>query len=164
MIRNTAFLAFGLMIVTSQSGMSAGPNTKVEELKPLDRYAGKWTGTVEGLNATSEATTEWILDGRFLQQKYSSSDGRSGLIVRGYDTTAHNYVMTIFDSTGVTMLLRGTWNEAQQSLIMTGTVGENTVNMTSSFPDENTENWEFRIESPSGDDAGTLRGTNKRVP
>jgi hypothetical protein len=133
-----------------------------EELKRLNRYVGRWNGTVENVPQTSTSEMSWILQGTVLEQKYKYSDGSTGLILRGYEKETGQYFFTLMDSRGVTLLLsNGTWNEATKTFQFEGDHGAGQVTVRSTFQDDNTENWTITIVKTGGE-VVELRGTNRR--
>lgn len=142
---------------------AAGPAEDVPELKPLDRFAGSWTGTVEDPEFTSKSEVTWILGGKYLQQKYEFNDGSTGLIVRGYDAQSNDYVMTLFDSHGIALLMRGFWDEPTKTLTMNGLLGDRSVISKAVFVSDDQFDWSIRIEERNGQLAGEIKGTNKRT-
>ncbi|HUG18615.1 MAG TPA: DUF1579 family protein [Planctomycetaceae bacterium] len=133
-----------------------------EELKRLDRYVGKWEGTVKETDLTSTSEMSWILGGTVLQQKYKYSDGATGLILRGYDKETGQYFFTLMDSREIVLLLsNGSWDAATKTFKFDGYRGSENVTLRSTFPDNDTENWAFTI-TKTGGEVTELRGTNKR--
>jgi Protein of unknown function (DUF1579) len=134
-----------------------------EELKRLDRYAGKWKGTVEDLNEGSTSEISWILGGTVLQQKYKYSDGSTGLILRGYEKESGQYFFTLMDSREIVIFLtNGSWDEATKSFKFEGYQGSSSVLLRSTFQDDDTEKWAFTF-TKTGGEVTELRGTNKRT-
>ncbi len=143
-------------------GDEKGPHPDVPELKELGRLVGNWTG--EAANGTSsKSTIVWTLGGRFVKQEYTSSDGSSGMIMRGFSPSLGKYVMTLFDTNGSALMLTGDWNAANKSLTCSGDLG-NGVNIAvrSEFPDDDTETWTITVKQ-GGSIAGELTGTNRRI-
>lgn len=133
-----------------------------EELKRLDRYSGKWEGTVENTDLTSTSEMSWLLGGTVLEQKYKYSDGATGLILRGYDKETGQYFFTLMDSRDIVLLLpNGSWDEATKTFKFEGYRGSENVKLRSTFQDDDTENWAFTI-TKAGGEVTELRGTNKR--
>lgn len=132
------------------------------ELKPLERFVGSWKTTVEGADLSGEAKTRWILGGRFVQQKYSLSNGSEGMILRGYDSKSKKYIVHTFDSKGNTLKQEGTWDKATDTLTVEGETRGAAVVTKAHFPDENTEEWTISLQNKDGKVIQTIKGKNIR--
>lgn len=133
------------------------------ELKPLDRFVGSWKTTTEGADLTGKAKTQWVLGGRFVQQKYSLSDGSEGMNLRGYDPKSKKHVMFTFDSRGTMLKQEGTWDKATNTLTVEGDAGNVVVVTKAHFPDKDTEEWSITVQDKDGKVLQTFKGKNVRT-
>lgn len=154
----TCLLAFPGM---PASAAESGPHPDFPELQVLHRFVGNWSGE-DSQGETSQSTTSWTLEGRFVKQEYKSTDGSSGLIMRGHAPSLGKYVMTLFDTNGTALMLTGDWDPARKRLTCQGDLG-NGVNITvvSEFPDDETEKWMIAVRQ-GGNVVGEVSGTNRK--
>lgn len=91
-----------------------------DALHVLDRFVGEWQTTETHLPSEwtkekkqrqGEATTEWVLDRRFLLTKMRFDDGLTSLFLRTYDPDKKEYRIWSFDSNGSFIQSRGRWND-----------------------------------------------------
>lgn len=132
------------------------------ELKPLEKFIGSWKGTEEGGNVTSESEAQWILGGNFLQQKYATSDGTEGMILRTYDPSSKKYLTYHFDSRGTVLTQRGMWDDETETLTVQGDAGKVTVISKACFPAEGTEEWSITVLDKAGNVQQSFEGKNIR--
>jgi hypothetical protein len=125
------------------------PSPDIPELKALNHYAGQWDDEISGRPGVQRTEIgEWILNGRFLRQSWSteSKDGTApaqGLTLMTFDPAAEIYRSWSFLATGTVIENEGTWDETT----LTFTWGHRlmdaagTVMTKASFPSENSQAW-----------------------
>lgn len=160
MLRTSLIMAFCFVAFPLAPVSAAEP--ALPELKPLDRFVGSWTGSVEGTDITSESETEWILGGRFLQQKYSTSAGEEGMILRTYDPNTKKYAQWMFDSNGGVVQQTGTWDAETNTLTVEGQAGGVLVVTKAHFPKPDTEEWSISVQDRDGKVLREFKGKNVR--
>lgn len=159
--RTTCRLLLLTLLITASAAplQAAAP----PEAKELDRYIGEWKSTIENQDVTATSRTEWILQEQIVRQTITYSDGAETLIHRGYDKAGKQYFLTLFDSRGVHWWLTGNWDEATDTFRFEGRLGESTVQVKSTFRDNNqTEDWTITLISTDGN-VTEIRGTNKKI-
>ncbi|HSI11195.1 MAG TPA: hypothetical protein VK961_04090 [Chthoniobacter sp.] len=129
--------------------IAEGPATDVPELKELNHYAGQWEEEIAGRPGVRRTEfSEWILQGRFLRQTWSteSKDGTPaahGLTLMTYDVERKAYRSWAFLATGSVIENEGSWDAATNTFVwahrITGT--SETVVTKASFPNETTQAW-----------------------
>ncbi len=124
----------------------------------------------EPKKGTSE--TKWILDGRFLEQKFSGSvQGQKieALGLFGYDTLGEKFSLHWYD-TGSTAVRTtfGTYDEASKTLNASGTVDDpasgtqKPIRTALRFIDNDTHVFELYISMPNGLELRALEVVSKR--
>jgi hypothetical protein len=102
--------------VNAGEDVAAGPAADIPELQTLDLYAGQWEDNIAGRpDVKRQELGEWILQGRFLRQTWSteSTDGAppaSGLTLMTFDTEAKVYRSWAFLATGSVIENEGVWD------------------------------------------------------
>jgi hypothetical protein len=149
---------------------AAGP----PELKVLDRYLGTWkTETVKKVAAwnpremrtTGTVTNEWVLNGRFIQQRGKELNGAEHIQIRGYDPETKQFRHWHFHSQGSAIAATGSWD--QDAMTMTwktdlgnGIAGTNTVR----FVGSDTIDWRLVARNEEGKVFVDMEGKFQRRP
>ena len=128
---------------------AAAPAENSPELKVLDRYAGTWVEHISGRPEVRRRDEgEWILEGRFLRQKWTTealedAPKASGMTLMTYDRERNVYRSWSFLATGSMIENDGTWDAKSNTMTWGHRVTERTekVTTTVSFPDEATQEW-----------------------
>ena len=141
-------------------------STPAEGHKVLEPLIGTWDATTKwwkdanGQPEESKGTSnaEWILGGRFIQQKYSgTSMGQpfDGIGVTGYDNLAKKYQTSWIDNMGTGMMTgSGTYDAASKSITDAGsfscpmTGGERTYRSVLKFIDDKSYSYEMYMNDP----------------
>lgn len=134
---------------TAAEDLPAGPAEDPAELKILDRFAGVWIERVDGkpeIRRRDEG--EWILDGRFLRQTWTSearedAPKASGLTLMTYDRARNVYQSWAFLAAGSIIENEGAWDAATNTMTWGHRVpGATEMIVTKvAFPDEATQEW-----------------------
>ena len=135
--------------VNTGEDIAEGPAADVPELKELDHYAGQWEDEIAGRpDMRRTELGEWILQGRFLRQSWSteSSDGTPpahGLTLMTFDTDRRVYRSWAFLATGSVIENEGVWDPITKTLTWGHRVPETseTVITKASFVVEATQSW-----------------------
>ena len=132
-------------------------------------YAGEWKAEIKmwqypGAEPTvSEGTTsiEMILGGRYLKSVHKAEFmgmEMNGLSIEGYDNSTKEFTSVWYDNFGTgTMIGKGTWDEANQSLNYKGTVVDPMTGKEESFRevmyyiDSNHQKMEMFMVTPEGE-------------
>lgn len=160
-------LLFAICLSVANLALAADPPADLPgELKPLDRYAGKWektfeTITPEKIKKTGTHTATWILKDRFLQETGRDSDGTEYLSVMGYDPQAQQFKLTFFQTTGFSATLTGSFDAATNTFTWKDSAGGFTGK--NKFIDANTYELDYVAKTPDGKIVFELKGTAKRV-
>jgi hypothetical protein len=102
--------------VNTGEDVAPGPSEEVPELKNLDHYAGQWEDEIAGRpDVRRTELGEWILDGRFLRQSWSSESTDDappahGLTLMTFDTVGKVYRSWAFLATGSVIENEGVWD------------------------------------------------------
>ena len=135
--------------VNAGEDVAEGPSPEVPELQNLDHYAGQWEDEIAGRpDVRRTELGEWILNGRFLRQSWSSeaTDGTPpahGLTLMTFDTEGKVYRSWAFLATGTVIENEGVWD----AITKTFTWGHRlpatseTVITKASFTDDNVQAW-----------------------
>src|SRR5688500_1158848 len=92
--------------VSSSDDVAEGPSAEVPELQALNHYAGQWEDEIIGQPGIRRMeTAEWILQGRFLRQTWSTEGPHgtptaSGLTLMTFDTERQVFRHWSFLATG----------------------------------------------------------------
>lgn len=156
------WLIGGFVLSTAAPAADVRPDPRIKELQILDQFAGSWTGTQPGSKRRVQTTSEWILGGRVLQTKSLLADGTEMLVLRTYDPGLRKYIVTIWDSRGMSMTLSGDWDPQEQALTVTAEAGRSTVTAGWKLEDENTEQWKVLFADANGKPQRQFGGTNRR--
>ena len=131
------------------------------ELKVLHHFVGTWTTeliqkraewTPKEVRVTGNDTTEWVLDGRFIQSKTRSADGTSENIrLATYDAQKKEHRRWSFDSGGAFNEARGQRDEGSKTLTWEGRAGEGIpVVIKVRVVDRNTIEWTLVAKDGGG--------------
>ena len=178
------WLALAIVTVTmTTSGriqaQEPGPSAEVPELAVLSGYAGRWESRyeakrIEGVNEGGDrkgtAEAQWILDGRFLRQNWTSAPtgsdpGMSGYSIMTYDPAKRAYRSWHFVSNGSTSEGTGTYDEKTKTLTWVARDTANglvTTTKTSFDKGEGSENWVIIVALTDGKVVADLKGKNTR--
>jgi hypothetical protein len=108
--------------VNTDEEVAQAPSPDIPELQVLGRYAGHWEDEIAGRpDARRTESAEWILDGRFLRQLWSTEadDGSpkaSGITMMTFDTASNVYRSWSFLATGSVIENEGVWDAATQTM------------------------------------------------
>jgi hypothetical protein len=165
-------------LAASLPGVAAGaegpPNAppKPPELKVLDRLIGTWDDetvsrpalwTPKELRGTSKIAREWVLAGRFVQQKSSNPDGSEMMVMHTYDAQKKAYRYWVFGSDGNSADATGQWNAAAQTLIWRTELPDGMTGISSlHFIDADTKEWSLLIKDAAGRICVDMGGKSKR--
>ena len=135
--------------VAGDTIVAAGPAPGFPELQPLHHYAGQWEDEIAGKPGKRRTeTAEWILQGRFLRQTWTSESEdnlppASGITLSTFDTTLQRYRSWAFHAAGSVIENEGEWDAATQTFSWSHPVPETTdkIITTASFLDEQTQTW-----------------------
>ena len=135
--------------VNAGDDVATGPSPEIPELKALNHYAGQWEDEISGRPGVRRTEVgEWILNGRFLRQSWStqSSDGSppaQGLTLMTFDVETKVYRSWGFLATGTVIENSGTWDETTQTFTWGHRLMDTTETVTTkaSFPSENSQAW-----------------------
>ena len=135
--------------VAGDSTVATGPSPDVPELQALHHYAGQWEDEIAGKPGKRRTeTAEWILQGRFLRQSWTSEGEdnlppASGLTLYTFDPALQRYRSWAFLATGSVIENEGAWDAASQTFSWSHPVSDtaDTVITTASFVDEQTQTW-----------------------
>jgi len=135
--------------VNAGKEVAEGPSPAVPELKNLDYYAGQWEDEIAGRPGVRRTELgEWILEGRFLRQSWSteSSDDTPpahGLTLMTFDTERQVYRSWAFLATGSVIENEGVWDAITKTFTWGHRVPEtsDTVITKASFAADATQSW-----------------------
>jgi hypothetical protein len=145
--------------LSTAEGIADGPDPVIAELHALDHYAGRWVGEITGkpdLKRTEVA--EWILDGRFLRQCWSTEGiadhpKASGITISTFDAKTARYLSWSFLAIGSVVHNQGTWDETSRTMTWTDQLdgtGDSVVTK-STFADGGINVWSIVERNPKGD-------------
>jgi len=148
-----------------------GPAEDSAELKVLDRYAGIW---VERVSRKPEVRRrdegEWILDGRFLRQTWTSeaeddAPKASGMTLMTYDGARNVYRSWAFLAAGTMIENEGSWDAASNTMTWGHRVPETTemIYTRITFPDEATQEWNIVKTDGEGNVLKEISGRSARM-
>jgi uncharacterized protein DUF1579 len=122
------------------------------ELHQLDRFVGTWQSETVSKRTGEKAqearskgftnTMQWVLGGRYLEDRGQAADGSSHIGLWTYEPAEKTYRAWYFSSAGNKMDFIVRWDEKTQAFIGTCTM-PNGVTMTTThyFPDKDTYIW-----------------------
>jgi hypothetical protein len=163
---NIRFLLAAALVSAAMARADSPP----PELDALKLYAGKWDVAVtDNATAKGEASGQWILEGRFLQQSWSLDAGTpdaaklSGTTMMTYDTKKRVYRAWHYFSSGAFAEADGTWDEASRTFTWTGRDGtRGTTIVTKASFEGDVEKWSIVTTKDSGEPVSSFGGTNTR--
>ena len=152
-------LACMAMLICAARAVAEAP-PKPPELKVLDKLIGDWDfkmvskvaeWTPNEVQVTGTLTREWILDGRFVQEKGKQSDGVEALVTFTYDAGRKAYRSWHFSSTGLISQSQGKWDEASESLLFQSDMDNGmTATSTLHIIDNDTHEWTAIVKDKAG--------------
>jgi hypothetical protein len=180
MNRFLAIVVFPCIAFASAAAADApqGPSKDVPELQVLTHWVGKWDIAMtvkpnadlpKGMQAKGVETTQWVLNGRFVEQTGSLElgDDAPGIKVTTlmtYDPRKGAYRSWQFFSTGVVREFEGRWDEKTRTMTSMSRDTESgtkaTINAT--FAADGTETW--RIIESNRDGKVVSETTGKNTP
>jgi hypothetical protein len=164
--------------VAAPARAQQGPAPALPELKPLERWAGKWNtavvikvngGALDDIRLQGTVTTEWIHNGYFLQQKYTwVGNGKfrtiEGTVLMTYDLSRRAFRRWVFASNGHMAESEGVWEPKSRTMTWTHHDKKTGVLIvhTTTFTDADTEVWTEVTRNREERILGEHGGTNTR--
>ncbi len=145
-----AVVAFSLC---SSIARCAEPPALPPELKLLDPYVGTWTvaefvskkaeWTPEEVRTSGEtATTKWIMNGWYLEERNAPGQGTEHLGIWNYDRAQKAFQFTMYQPGGFRADFTLHWNEKTKSFEGTAPYPNGvTMRTTGRFPNKDTKEW-----------------------
>jgi len=136
--------------VNTGEDVAQGPSPEVPELKNLDHYTGQWEDEIAGHpDVRRTEFGEWILNGRFLRQSWSSEStdedtpAAHGLTLMTFDTVSKVYRSWAFLATGSVIENEGVWDPITKTFTWGHRLPATaeTVITKASFADDATQAW-----------------------
>ena len=160
-----AFAVFLTSIVADE-----GPAKDVPELQALSNYVGICDVTITYKDSPfvkGEATTKWILDGRFVQQTglLTSSDGATVIKVTTlmtFDQEQKAYRTWSFFSKGTTTESSGKWDAKNRTMTSIGRGKGTTTTTIAKFAENGNEEWSITTKNQNNDEVAKISGINTR--
>lgn len=161
-----AFAAFLTMLGFADEG----PAKDVPELQALSNYVGICDVTITSKDSPfvkGEATTKWILDGRFVQQTglLTSSDGATVIKVTTlmtFDQEQKAYRTWSFFSNGTTTESSGKWDAKNRTMTSIGRGKGTTTTTIAKFAENGNEEWSITTKNQNNDEVAKISGINTR--
>src|SRR5438093_6186125 len=106
--------------VSTSEEIAERPSPEIPELQALDHYTGTWEDEISGKPGIKRTEVgEWVLDGRFLRQFWSSEASEdipkaSGIVMMTFDLTRKVYLSWSFLATGTVIENVGMWDAASR--------------------------------------------------
>jgi hypothetical protein len=133
----------------TEEHIAQGPSPDVPELQELNYYVGQWEDEIDGRPGVCRTeVNEWILQGRFLRQSWSTEakDGTPpahGQTLMTYDVDRRVYRSWAFLATGSVIENEGLWDADTKTFTWGHRVIDTseTVITKACFPDENIQAW-----------------------
>jgi hypothetical protein len=94
-------------------------------------------------------TREWVLDGRFLQEKGKHSNGDS-IVMFSFDVEKKAYRSWFFHSDGNTTETQGQWDESTQTFTFTSDLNGLKNTSTIKFIDADNHKWTAVVKDAQG--------------
>jgi len=156
--------------VNAGEEVAAGPAPEVPELQFLDQYAGQWEDEIAGRPDMKRTETgEWVLQGRFLRQSWSteSNDGAPpahGITFMTFDTEQKTFRSWAFLATGSVIENEGVWDSITRTFTWGHRLRETseTVITKASFVDPATQSWSIVKTDMHGKVVREVAGRNIR--
>jgi hypothetical protein len=129
--------------------VAQGPAPDVPELKLLDHYAGQWEDEIAGRpDMRRSELGEWILEGRFLRQTWSTESGDGspsahGITLMTFDPQRQVYRSWAFLATGSVIENEGLWDPVTKTFTWGHSVANKAerVITKASFTEKATQSW-----------------------
>ena len=165
-----SFLFAFAIFLTTLGFADEGPAKDVPELQALSNYVGICDVAITSNDSPfvkGEATSKWILDGRFVEQTglLTSSDGAMVIKVTTlmtYDREQKTYRAWSFFSNGTTTESSGKWDAKNRIMTSIGRRNGTTTTTTAKFAENGTEEWTIATKNQNNEEAGRISGTNTR--
>jgi hypothetical protein len=165
-------LLLSLVVILAATPIVAsdGPAEGIPELKALSNYVGTWNAEVTSPNSPltkATHTAEWILGGRFLEQKVSltSADGRTTAQSRNlmtFDPALGRYRIWSFVSDGNVRVSTGSWDDATRTMTTISRDSGLVSTTTARFAEDGHEQWEWQIRTEAGATVFQISGDSRR--
>lgn len=155
--RSLGWIALVMTMFVTGAAPAADP---AEARKKLEPYIGSWRGKVNNNDQVVDSENTWILGRTHVQQKIEVNDGSEFKIIRGYDEHENVYRASFFHSGGGSFHVTGDWKGT--TLVMTGKLNGENIEVTSTFPAPNREEWTVTIRDVVGDPTIQLSGFNEK--
>lgn len=158
-----AIVFFAVLIWLSSVAIAAEPLTPPAELKQLDPFVGTWKVT-EFVSKKAEwtpeevhgkgdvATTKWIMDGWFLEDRKVPAHGSEHLGVWHYDQGDKAFHYTMFQSPGGRRTdITIHWNDEARAFVGTVAMPNGiTMRTINRFPTKDTKEWQAKATDAAG--------------
>lgn len=158
-----AMILFALLIRPSIIVIAADPPPPPAELKHLEPFVGTWKvaefvgkkaeWTPEEVRGQGDvATTKWIMNGAFLEDRKVPANGSEHLGIWHYDQGEKSFHYTMFQSPGGSRLdLTMQWNEKTKAFEGTAAMPNGVTMRTSTrFPNKDTKEWQAKATDAAG--------------
>ncbi len=159
-----------LMLACVGPGWGADKEPMSPEQKVLDKLIGTWEyeettkpgpGIPSGQNEQGTITRQWVLNGRFVEEKGGSKDSQH-IILWTYNTEKKAYEGWMFHSSGTTMKWLGQWDEAKKSFTWKAERDGAMATIPFRFLDDDTAVWEVVVQDKEGKTHIIMEGKQKR--
>ena len=135
--------------VNTDNDIAAGPAPEIPQLQLLDQYAGHWEDEIGGKPGMRRTETgEWILQGRFLRQCWSSENAEgdqmaSGMTLMTFDTERATYRSWSFLAAGSVIENEGVWDASDHTFTWRHHLPDTseTIVTKASFVDNGMQSW-----------------------
>ena len=156
--------------LSSAEEIVEGPDKTIPELQGLHHYSGRWVGEITGKpDLTRTELGEWILNGRFLRQCWSTEGPEempkaSGITMMTFDSARAVYLSWSFLAIGSVVHNQGVWDAASRTMTWTDqTGGSGDVVVTkSSFAEDGTNVWSIVETTAKGEVVREVDGKSMR--
>lgn len=148
------------------------PKKELSELQVLQNYVGKWDINVSAGNSsilTGDASAEWILDGKFVQQTASlrPKEGSAGIkftTLMTYDAEKKAYRSWTFLSNGGVSQSDGVWDSKSKTITWVGQKDDrgNISTTKADFSQPDLEKVNIVIADPGGKTITEMTAKNTR--
>ncbi|MEA3208198.1 MAG: hypothetical protein QOE70_1255 [Chthoniobacter sp.] len=156
--------------VTSAEEIAEGPDPTVPELEVLKHYFGQWDSEITGKPAWKRTESgEWVLNGRFLRQCWSTEAGEgipkaSGITIMTFDVKKKAYLSWSFLAIGSVACNEGVWDSASRTMTWRDRLADTgeAVVTKATFVDEGTNVWSIAETDREGKIVREVAGKNTR--
>ncbi len=147
-----------VVCVAAFSSAAEPTASKPPELKVLERLVGTWDSesvsrvaewTPVEAHAKGVLTRDWVLDGRFVQEKAKQSDG-DAIVMFSFDVERKAYRWWLFNAHGHAMETQGQWDETTKTFTFTSDVSGLTNTSTIRFINEDSHKWTAVVKDAKG--------------